>query len=323
MKLVPALLASAAVLASMSASAQTSVSLYGLIDLSIGRSQAPGAKATKGVDSGKMTTSFWGLRGSEDLGGGLKAVFAIESFLRADTGEAARFNGDVFWARSSFVGVEGGFGTATLGRNTTALFVQTLVFNAFGDSFGFSPSIRHYFTSNTVTGDTGWNDSIRYAFPRTGGFSGSLMAAFGEGNGGRNYGANAQYFSGGFGAGMAWQNVKKGAAVQDTVTWQLAASYDFKALKLFGQYGNVDNGNTGREFDILGLGVTVPLTKTGLVRAQWGQIKPDVGAKRTTLSFGYTHNLSRRSELYAVYMNDKLSTTSAGQNYSLGVRHRF
>jgi predicted porin len=318
-----ALLAGLSLAAACGAASAQNVNLYGLLDVSIGRTQAPGAKATNGVDSGKMTTSHWGVRGTEDLGDGMKAVFTLESFMRADTGSAGRFDADTFWARNAFVGLEGRLGTVTVGRNTTSLFVQTLVFNALGDSFGLSPSIRHYFTSGTVTGDTGWNDSIRYAMPRTGGFSASLMTAVAEGNGKRNAGANVSYFSGALGAGFAWQDVKKGATVQDTVTWQLAGSYDLKSVKLFAQYGNVENDNTGRDYDILGLGATVPVGPLGLVRVQYGQLKPDLGAKRTTLSMGYSYNLSKSTELYGVYMNDKLSGVGTGNNYSAGVRHRF
>jgi predicted porin len=306
------------------ASAQSTVNLYGLIDMSIGRTQAPGGTATQGIDSGRMTTSYWGVRGTEDLGGGLKAQFAIESFMRADTGSAGRFNADAFWARNAYVGLESSsLGTLTIGRNTTALFVQTLIFNALGDSFGFSPSIRHYFTSGTVSGDTGWSDSVRYALPRIGGFSATLMAAAGEGNGGRNAGASAQYFAGPLGAGLVWQKVEKGATEPDTTTWQLAGSYDLGGAKLYGQYGKVDNDTTGRSFKILGIGATVPMAQVGMFRAQWGQLKPDIGAKRTTLTLGYTHNLSKRTELYGALMNDKLSGTGSGNNYGVGVRHRF
>lgn len=318
-------LAAAAVLAigASAAMAQSNVTLYGLIDLSAGRTQAPGGTATKGIDSGKMTTSYWGLRGTEDLGGGLKAVFTIESFMRNDTGSAGRFDADTLWARNAFVGLEGGFGSVTLGRNTTSLFVQTLIFNAFGDSFGYSPSIRHYFTSNTVTGDTGWSDSIRWQSPRMGGLSGTVHVAAGEGNGGRNVGASLSYFGGPLGAGFAYQKVEKGSTVADTTSWQLAGSYDLGAAKLFGQVGKVDNDTSGRDFKILGVGATVPVASVGAVRVQYGQLKPDVGAKRKTLTLGYTHNLSKRTELYGVVMNDKQTGLSAGNNFGVGVRHRF
>ncbi len=323
MKTRKTLLAAALLAATSTGALAQNVSLYGLIDLSISRTQAPGGAATKGVESGKMTTSYWGLKGTEDLGGGLKAQYAIESFLRADTGEAGRFGADTFWARNAYVGLEGGFGTLTLGRNTTSLFVQTLLFNAFGDSFGFSPAIRHYFTSGTTTGDTGWSDSVLYKSPSMGGLSGTLHAALGENNGGRNVGASLLYFGGPFGAGFAYQKAEKGATVQDTTSWQLAASYTLGGgVKLFGQYGNVENDNTRVDYDILGLGLTAPVAG-GVARVQWGQIDPSTGAKRTTLSLGYGYNLSKRTELYGSYMNDKISGTSAGNNYSVGVRHRF
>ncbi len=313
--------AAAATLASP-AWAQSAVTMYGLLDVSVGSTQAPGGTATKGVDSGKMTTSYFGLKGSEDLGSGLKAIFAIESFMRADTGSAGRFEADPFWARNAYVGLESDVGTVTLGRNTTPLFVNTLIFNAFGDSFGFSPSIRHYFTSGTTTGDTGWSDSVKYSSPRFGGASFTAHVAAGEGNGGRNTGLSGLYFGGGLGLSAAWQKVEKGATVADTKTWQLGGSYDFKAVKLFAQVGKVDNTSTNNDYKITGLGASAPLG-AGKALLQWGQIKPKTGAKRSTLTVGYDYNLSKRTDLYAVYMNDKITGLSGGKNYSLGVRHRF
>lgn len=306
------------------AQAQSSVSLYGLLDMSVGRFQAPGAAATKGIDSGNMSTSFWGLKGNEDLGGGLAAVFAIESFLRADTGAAGRFNADTFWARSAYVGLaSSSLGTLTLGRNTTSLFVNTLLFNAFGDSFGFSPSIRHSFTSGTVTGDTGWSDSIKYTSPKFGGFSVTgHLAANDEGAGsGRNGGFSALYFGGPLAAGFAYQKANKGT-VDDTVSWQLGGSYALGGSKLFAQYGAVDNKTSGNDFKITGLGASIGLG-AGAALVQWGRISPATGADRTTFSLGYDHNLSKRSDLYAVFMSDKISGLDTGTSYAVGLRHRF
>jgi len=309
--------------AALPAQAQSNVKIYGLLDLSAGRTQAPGGVATNGVDSGKMTTSYFGVQGDEDLGGGLTATFAIEHFMRADTGAAGRYDADTFWARNAYVGLGGRFGTVMLGRNTTSLFVQTLIFNPFGDSFGFSPSIRHYFTSGTTTGDTAWSDSIKYTSPRFGGATFSLHGALGEGNGGRNTGASVLYFAGPLAAGLAWQDVKKGAATDDTSTWQLAGSYDLQAAKLFAQYGRVKNDTSGKRYDITELGLSVPAQTLGKVLLQWGQVNPNTGAKRTTISVGYDYTLSKRTDVYGVYLSDKLSGLSAGNNYSVGVRHRF
>lgn len=305
------------------ASAQSSVSLYGLLDLSVGSFKAPGGSASKGVDSGNMTTSYLGFKGSEDLGGGLSASFAIESFLRGDTGASGRFNGDPMWSRSAWVGLSSAsMGSLNLGRNTTSLFVNTLLFNAFGDSFGFSPSIRHTFTSGTVSGDTGWSDSVKYSSPKFGGLSFTAHLAAGESNGGKNSGVSALYFGGPLALGAAWQSVAKGSTVDDTKAWQIGGSYALGDVKLFGQYGNVDNDSTGNGYDITGLGTSVKMG-AGSLLAQWGRISPDTGAKRSTFSIGYDYFLSKRTDLYAVYMNDKLSGKSSGNSTAVGIRHRF
>ena len=318
-----ALIFGACLAAAGSASAQSSVSLYGLVDMSVGRFQNPGESATKGVASGNMTTSYFGFKGSEDLGGGLSASFAIESFMRADTGSAGRFNADTFWARSSWVGLSSAsIGSLNLGRNTTSLFVNTLLFNAFGDSFGFSPSIRHTFTSGTVSGDTGWSDSVKYSSPKFGGLSFTAHMAAGEGSGGRNAGVSALYFGGPLALGAAWQSVKKGSTVDDTKAWQLGGSYALGDAKLFAQYGSVDNDSTGNGYDIIGLGTSVKMG-AGSLLAQWGRISPDTGAKRSTFSVGYDYFLSKRTDLYAVAMNDKLSGKSSGNSVAVGIRHRF
>lgn len=315
----------AALLCCGAAQAQNSVRLYGLVDMSAGSTKNPGGKAVKGAESGKMTTSYFGLTGNEDLGAGLSAFFTLDSFLRADVGNSGRFNGDGYWARNAFVGLgHKDFGNIKLGRNTTPLFVTTLAYNAFGDSFGYSPSIRQYFTSGTVSGDSGWSDSVLYTSPKFGGFGFGLIVAAGEGAGGRNWGANAGYAEGGFSAAAVFQKVAKdgATAVDDTKTWQLAAAYDLGVAKLFGQFGKVDNLSTKRDYRLTSLGATVPMG-SGKWLAQYGLISPSTGAKRKTFSFGYDHLMSKRTDLYAVYMSDKITGLSSGASYSLGIRHRF
>lgn len=320
-------LAALLALSANAAMAQSSVTMFGLIDLSFGATKAPGGVSTKNVNSGNMSTSFIGFKGSEDLGGGLSAVFAIESFMRNDTGEAGRFNGDTFWARSAYVGLKSGAGTLTLGRNTTSLFVNTLIFNAFGDSFGFSPAIRQTFTSGgavQVSGDTGWSDSIKYASPNFGGLSFTGHVAAGEGNGGRNFGLSALYFGGPLAAGFAWQRVEKGVGAfnPDTTAWQLGVSYNMAPVKFYGQYGSSDNKTINNTTKVIGLGADYTLG-AGKLLLQWNKQSPDVGAGLKTLSFGYDHTLSKRTDVYAVYMNEKKTGLSTGNSYGVGVRHRF
>ena len=309
--------------------AQSSVSVYGLLDLSVGSSKNPGGSSVSAVDSGKMTTSYFGFSASEDLGGGLSALAKVESFMRADTGESGRFGGDAFWARTAHVGLaHKQLGTVTLGRNTTALFVQTLLFNAFGDSFGYSPSIRHYFTSGTVTGDTGWNQSIAYSSPAIGnvrfGLASAMRSSGALRSNGGNWSANIGYSAGPLALSAVVQDVKKDgpAAVADTRTTQFTAAYDFGMMKAYLQIGEVKNNTTGNKHDINGVGVRLPLG-TGAVIAQYGQLDSATGADRKTTALGYQHNLSKRTDLYAVYLNDKVDGTGTGNAYSLGVRHRF
>ena len=94
------------------AHAQSSVTLYGVADAAVER--VKGATSKTRMVSGQQQGSRWGLRGSEDLGGGLKAVFQIESGLNITTGELAQ--GGRGFGRQSYVGLAGGFGAIRLGR---------------------------------------------------------------------------------------------------------------------------------------------------------------------------------------------------------------
>ena len=314
-------------LAAGEAAAQSSVTAFGLLDVSAGTSKAPGANASvKGVDSGKMTTSYIGFKGNEDLGGGLSALFQLESFLRADAGLNGRFTGDNFWARNALVGLSSKeLGTVKIGRNTTTLFVSALNFNAFGDSFGYSPTIRHIFSSNTVTGDSGWSDSVLYTTPSFGGFTASAFVAAGEGSGGRNVAASGTYVAGPLGASLVYQKVRKdnGATpVDDTTTWMGSGSYDFGVVKLFAQYAKATNDTKHIDYKISELGASVPIGQ-GKLLVQYGQIRQSVGAGRKTWSFGYDYWLSKRTDMYLVGMSDRIDGLSAGNSLSVGMRHRF
>lgn len=312
--------------------AQSSVTAYGLVDVSVGSYQSAGGTRNKAVNSGDMTTSFLGFKGTEDLGGGVKAIFALEHFFRPDTGEAARFTGDGFWARSAFVGLKGDFGSTTIGRNTTPFFVSTLAFNPFGDSFSFSPSILHYYLG-ALSGDSGWSNSIGYASPKLGDFSVNLLANRGEpaGSKGSNFGGNALYFGSKLSASLAFQQVKNGgnlpAAVDKQQALQAGVAYDFNVVKVFGQAGQVkDTIATGNaKTKIYQLGVSVPVGM-GKVLASYGYSAFETAGgdtSRKNASLGYDHNLSKRTDVYAVYMNERRTGLSSGNSYAAGIRHTF
>lgn len=318
--------------------AQSSVTLSGLIDVSAGTLRAPGqTEDNRVIKSGQMTTSWLGVQVKEDLGSGWAASAKVESFLRADSGDAGRFTGDGFWARNAWVGIgSSSLGTLTLGRQTTPYFVQTLKFNAFGDSFGFSPSIRHHFnagpapTLGALTGDSAWSESLQYASPTWSGASFTLIA--GEGtptsNGG-NWGAAASYASGGLSLGLVHQSVKRDKATgpdTDTTATQLAASYDFGRVKLFGQASEVkavSPAGAHNRYRIYGVGASMAVTAQGKLLAQAGRLTAETGPARTTVSVGWDHFISKRTDLYAVAMSDRLAGLSGGHALGVGVRHRF
>jgi predicted porin len=321
----------------LASQAQSTVSIYGLMDVSAGRFQAAGERRVWRSDSGNMSTSYVGVKSVDELGGSLRAKFAIEHFVRLDQGTVGRFDGDPFWARNAYVGLQGEFGSSVIGRNTTPLFVSTLIFNAFGDSFGFSPAIRQLFTPALLPffGDTVWNNSLAYSSPSSNnGFSVNLLGNLSEGApgaAGRNMGANLLYFNGPLAATAAYQKVKNGAfgtppGWTGQGTLQLGASYDLKLVKLFGQFTQVNTqASASSKTRIYGFGATLPLGDLGRVMAQLNSATASgtLDKRETTLSLGYDYLLSKNTDLYAVFMSDRVTGLNTGTTLAAGMRLRF
>lgn len=338
-------LAAASLLACGTAQAQSSVGLYGLVDASVGQFQNAGGVKLKRLDSGNLSTSYLGFRGREDLGGGLAAVFALESFFLVDSGGASRVPGvDTYWARNANVGLTGGFGTLKLGRQGPPLFVSTLIFNAFGDSFGFSPSIRQYYNApygTPLVGDSGWNNAVGYSTPSMGGVSANVLVAAGEGAAtakGPNFGANVLYFGGPLALTFAAQKVEaqgvlgRGIAAfpgfASQTAYQLGGSYALGSVKLFAQYGKISTDATA-DVDTKTLNLSASIAMgPGSIRLAYGSSKMSTqgsaaSPKSTMLTAGYVYSLSKRTDLYAIYMLDKYTALSNGTTLASGVRHTF
>jgi predicted porin len=342
------------------AHAQSNVTVTGLMDVYAGSMKYSGdTHAVTSVNSGGMTTSWVGFKGSEDLGGGLQASFALTSFLRADTGASGRFPGnETMWSRDANVGLSGGFGRISVGRDLAPEFLPTILFNPFGDSFTFSPLILHMNVplfnasgwASSLTGDTGWSNEVIYTTPEFGGLKANLHYQAGEvaGNAGKgNAGANLLYFSGPLALtafahsvrvnnplNTPADNVQPGGAIplpwglQATRqnAWMLGGTYDFNVVKAFATYGR-----TSHDIDLkdktLSLGASLPIGH-GKILADWAQTQRSGAAvgdelKRQTFSLGYDHNLSKRTDLYAVLMHDKITDQKAGTSFGLGIRHSF
>jgi predicted porin len=334
------------------AMAQTNVQVEGLVDVFAGSMKFAGDAASKKVvNSGGMTTSYFGFRGSEDLGGGLKANFALTSFFRADTGEAGRFNGnETLFSRDANIGLSGNFGSVTLGRMLAPNLLPTFLFNPFGDSFTFSPLVVHYNVplfngtgwSSALAGDTGWSNQIKYTTPSFGGLTANFHYQFGEAAGDtseNNAAVNLLYFSGPLSLTAFYHDVEVNNPLDPSAVvksfaglnaarqkmWMVGGAYDIKVAKLFATYAKTSH-NVDFEDTTGSLGASVPMG-AGKFLLAWAQTDRTAfgvaDSQRDTVSFGYDYAFSKRTDVYAVAMNDKITSRSSGNSFGLGVRHRF
>ncbi len=322
------------------AHAESSVQLMGLMDAYAGSMRMAGdADRTSVVGSGGMTTSWVGFKGSENLGGGLKANFQLTSFLRADTGEPGRFPGDTFFSRDANVGLSGGFGAITLGRGMSPNFLPTILFNPFGDSFTVSPLVLHANMpapgmAPTTPADTGWSNQVTYTTPDFHGLQANVHYQFGEqagSNSKSNVGLNVLYSAGPLALTGFYERANMTnptPVVQDRKTdWMLGGTYDFQVAKTYLTYGQGKTDSTDLRGKTFTLGADVPvLSKAGSVKLALARTKQSgngADLTRTTTSVGYDHFLSKRTDLYAVGMYDKVTDLSSGTSVLVGIRHRF
>ena len=243
---------------------------------------------------------------------------------------------------------QGDFGSTTLGRTTNQFFVSTLIFNAFGDSFGYSPSIRQVLTPTVqhpqllaFLGDTGWSNSILYTSPKFGGFSFNLQGALGEGAAGATGAqrAAATCCTSAARSPPPWptQQVKHGVSgftpaiqrvgfdEQDSVqVGAVVRLHRREALRPV-QPGQ-DQGHVDTESDDLRhrrLGPAGRRQAAGPVR-QWPTAEfPTTEVENKTLTVGYDYFLSKRTDIYAVVVNDKFTNLATGNTIALGLKHKF
>ncbi|TFE42272.1 porin [Paraburkholderia dipogonis] len=152
------------------ASAQSSITLYGVADVSVRYLTNSNAKndGRLFMTNGAITNSRWGLRGSEDLGGGLKAIFDLESGINLQDGSAS--DSQRLFNRNAYVGLSGQYGTLTLGRQKTPLF------DLLGDTYD-PLTVGNYFENSWLPGALGAGLYADNAVKYTGTYKGLTMAA--------------------------------------------------------------------------------------------------------------------------------------------------
>jgi len=188
------------------ASAQSSVTLYGLLDAGftyvnneVASNVAKGSAAAFRLSSGNINGSRWGLRGSEDLGGGMKAIFTLESGFSMGNGQLGQ-NGRQF-GRQAFGGISSAqFGAVTLGRQYDSVVDYLAPMTATGSWGG--TYFAHPFDNDNANNSFRVNNSVKYQSANYSGFTFGGLYGFSNQAGGfgnnRAYSAGAQYANGPF-----------------------------------------------------------------------------------------------------------------------------
>lgn len=327
-----------------------------------------------GVSNGVMTQSYIGFRGVEDLGGGLEVSFKLESYLDVDTGATstnnlansplsalagtpvynARDKGG-FWGRNAYVGIKTNFGLFRIGQMDSLGYLSAERFSPFGAS-KLAPSRIFYSTDNYTQG---WSNAIAY-LAKVGKFGGAAMYSAKETTNASNPGLGSKwattvgYFDDQFSASLGYENNKSsvGATLPATnESWFLNSFYDFGVAKVYAQYGvgTLDRGAAAQpDVNSKGyqLGVSVPVGSNVKLMASYANGKLDLDSLAPALNglktrdvkvftLGSTYDLSKRTNVYAIYSNDKneyqvpLSAVTIRPldtkvtTFAIGVRHSF
>jgi predicted porin len=289
------------------AQAQSSVTIYGFLDQAYGKNIGSPVKGL--IDSAGSRIGF---KGTEDLGGGLKASFEIENRFDPSTGTAST----PFWKGRSYVGLSGGFGAVKLGR----WWSQAYLYGQYqADPFGNQTIAANYGAVGCGSGCVGsfWNDnSITYNLD-AGGFSfGAQVVAEVAPGGDRPYNLGVSYSAGGLWVGVGHENPGNANDVWNQAT----VTYDFGSAKLSAGFGQGRNTADVKVRNIIvGGSVTLGL---GQIIGSYEQHKVADATVVSRAALGYQYHLSKRTKLFTTVANDSKAAASK-TGYDLGILHSF
>lgn len=331
--------------------AQSSVEMFGVVDMGVSYTTVNGGDKLTALSESGNTTNRIGFRGTEDLGGGLKALFWLESGFNPSTG-----GGALSFARRSVVGLSGKFGEVTLGRDYTSGYSM---YSSYGGPFGTN-GVGHNIIyrarvlthSNDVAGQESFvrsSNAISYFSPKGDGVYGQFTYGFDEqteGKAGRYIGGRLGYRNKTLDISGAYNTIAAGTKAPEETPRKMEStsfgmSYQFDAAKLFVLYAHDKIKTPIENTKLNGLSVGLE-TKVGqgAIRAAIGHARLDYlnnKAKATKYSLGYVHNLSKRTAFYTsvAYLQNKGGASyvvntgisgKANKNSSgvdFGIRHRF
>jgi len=319
-----------AVLAASGAS-MAQVTLYGVVDLAYGSTNAPGANnntAMRGNDTYNDGNSRWGIKSVEDLGGGLKFTAQFEQNINYETGATTTTG-----SRYAYGALSGNFGEVRFGRTLTPEFFGNATweltgaanFSAVFNLFGFSGAANPR------------NDSqFSYTTPNMGGFSGTFgyvaeqddtQNAF-AGVPSAKYSFNAIYAQGPLAIALSgWKLDKVAAGTSTDTNYSLGANYNFGSFILAGSYQDPAGPSQGWT-----LGARVPVGAWAFT----ADVAQDTGYSQTNYLLYAGYSLSKRTTVYFNYdrfgktgdltkpaRNFTASNAQDIDNYAVGIRHNF
>lgn len=341
-------------LMSGAAFAQSNVTISGIVDIGYARNSSSDTDAWQSrsaLDSGMQSGSRITFAGVEDLGGGNKVGFHLENSIGPDTGAGPTM------VRQSFLYAAGGWGTVAAGRQYTPQFNMLATIDPFavgtvGDAF--------YGRGVYVAGTAAVPNTIRldnlfaYVSPSFGGFNvtagytadaignEAVTATGAQSGNAKIWAINPVYSNGPIYAAFNYHQVKIDSANYKNKVWDLGGTYNLGVVKLAGVYGTSEVDGIDPKMKQWLLGVTVPVGAAGNVLVSYARNKWDT-EKASKWALGYTHNLSKRTNLYAAYAkistNDDaeglfsvagansattgLNTNDYTSGLNLGIRHKF
>ena len=349
--IVSALLAGASQLAS----AQSSVTIYGMIDMAVVRESGGTAGPMTRVTSGTTGGSRLGFKGTEDLGKGLKALFLLENGFQGDTGTAGQ--GGLLFGRQVYVGLQGGFGTVLVGRQYTPHYLVQVFADPFGSGWVGDTKNLLGTTGNSFSR---MDNTVKYQSPVVGGFSAELVAAPGEVSGdsasGRQLGGSLAWANGPLQVRAGYHNRNNNTATvtgtENAKNWVLAAVYDFGRFRLHGLY----DWNRGLNSSVLRntanpygrpaiastdsrdamLGVSVPFGVHALLASYiYKDDRTGFNQDASQIAIGYRYTLSKRTDFNIAYakidnrrgasytVGSAIESGTGDRAAMVGVRHAF
>jgi predicted porin len=306
-------LAASSMAFAQSGGATSQVTLYGVVDANV--QVLDGASTLTRVQSGGLNGSRFGLRGTEDLGGGLRAFFTLESGINLDDGT----NGQgAFWGRQAFVGLATPYGKVSLGRQYGSIYTLSSDFSQFSNNntgastaviggFGGYEPVRGGNTSVASNGGPSRvNNSVKFESENYDGFTAGALYGAGEVAGGTSgnrltdiYG---RYAKGNFDSMISLVDDKADISGLAVRTTSAAAAYNFGSYRFNGGLMSVDDRSAS---DIDGEGYWLGASyRTGLhtFKTQYVQSKLKQAindGKTQAFGVGYQYDLSKRTALYS------------------------